>query len=825
MKHFVKGEWIETSETEKLIEGISSLAIDSLERDLEIQDVLEACQKFSTKLKSDPELRKKLGEELTDQGTLDEVAIFCEKKFLIKKIEKELGGLNAFELKKQSFKDEVFEAYAPLGTLVHITPSNSEGLSFLAAVEGLLALNTNFLKISHRDSNFTSLALEELFKCDSTKKIKEKIGVFRISSSETSSLQKLLSIADGVSVWGGESAISEIQKMTPPGARYIPWGHKISFAYVDKENLEARETFEKLSADIVLNEQQACSSPQVVYLETNKYEDCIVFAERLFDFLKIESDKIKFPDLGIQEQAEITNQVELARLETPMGLSKVFEAEDKSFRIIVEKNPGLRPSPLYRTILLKPLPSQKIISTLYPLRTYLQTVGLASSRENGAILAKKFVAAGLNRITKVGEMLSSYEGEPHDGVYALSRFMRRVRAEIKNTEDIHSLREFSSPEGLNESGSIMMKSDFQKMSVERIDKAELFFRSGGSSGKTALSLFSYKDYHEQMQNAAEGLFAAGLNPKEDRVMNLFFGGGLYGGFISFFTILEHLEAVQLPMAAHENHKMVGEMIISNKVNTLVGMPSYIIQLIKENLIELKEYGKLKKIFFGGEHFSKKQRDWIQDELGITIIRSAAYGSVDAGPLGFQCPSCEGSVHHLLDSNQSLEILHLEKDLPCEVGETGRLVFSSKNREVLDIKRYDLGDLGRWVEGGCPCGRKTPRFELQGRSGDIFRAGGTFINFQKIEIILRDQFDFSGEAQIVIEKEDGLDKVNLSLDSVFIREKEDFIRNIIMDKYHELYEVADLENGLEFKVQLVDGNSFERTTGSGKLIRVKDKRVY
>jgi phenylacetate-coenzyme A ligase PaaK-like adenylate-forming protein len=277
------------------------------------------------------------------------------------------------------------------------------------------------------------------------------------------------------------------------------------------------------------------------------------------------------------------------------------------------------------------------------------------------------------------------------------------------------------------------------------------------------------------------------------------------------------------MAAHDNLKMVSEMIISNKVNTLVGMPSYIIQLLKENLEDLKEYGKLKKIFFGGEHFSEKQREWIKSELNVEIIRSAAYGSVDAGPLGFQCPSCEGSIHHLLDSNQSLEILEIENDKPCAPGVTGRLVFTSKNREVLNIKRYDLGDLGKWVDGICPCGRKTPRFELQGRAGDIFRAGGTFINFQKIEHILRNKFEYSGESQIVISKHEGVDKLELFLDEKFSNDPLKQVEKEILAGYHELYEAAIREKGMLFKLSNINGPSFCRTSGSGKLKRVVDSR--
>lgn len=801
---------------------LSANIIESLQIDLSIDEVLNACEVFAQRLRSEEELKVKLSKEVSDPAILEEIAAFCDRGFLINKIEKEIGGLDSYDLRKQSFKDDIFESYAPLGTLVHVTPSNSEGLSFLAAIEGLLALNTNLVKISSRDSNFASLAMEALCESDPSGKIKRKVGILKVSSKDKKALSTLFSVADGVSAWGGEGAISEIQKMTPMGARFIPWGHKISFAYVDQDSFNSNELLSNIAFEVVSNEQQACSSPQVLYLETD-YEGCKQYAQRLFEVIKTESDKKKLPELDIQERAEITNQTELARLETPMGLATVFEDEDKNFRLIVEKNPGLRPSPLFRTLIVKPLQEDEIVKTLHPWRTYLQTVGLSANRVRGAELAKKFLNAGCVRVTKIGEMLSSYEGEPHDGVYALTRFMRRVRADISNTRDIHRLSEFDQHPNGNFSGPIMEKPDFQKLSEENIHKAELFFRSGGSSGKTALSLFSYNDYNVQMKNAAEGLFAAGLDPRVDRVMNLFFGGGLYGGFVSFFTILEHLEAVQLPMAAHEDLEMVGEMIVSNEVNTLVGMPSYMIQLIKANLEKFKKYGKLEKIFFGGEHFSEKQRLWIKEELGVEVIRSAAYGSVDAGPLGFQCPCCEGSVHHLLSANQSLEILKIDSDEPCAIGETGRLVFTSKNREVLDIKRYDLGDLGRWMEGDCDCGRKTPRFELQGRSGDIFRAGGTFVNFKKIEKILIDSFDFSGESQILISNDKGKDEVRLNLDSEFSNNDEKDIFDSIIENYSELFEAVVKERGINFEVRNIPGKSLQRTDGSGKLIRVKDLR--
>ena len=62
------------------------------------------------------------------------------------------------------------------------------------------------------------------------------------------------------------------------------------------------------------------------------------------------------------------------------------------------------------------------MSMLRPLRRDLQTVGLACGRESLGELsaASLFLRAGALRILPIGEMLSGYMGEPHDGVYASS---------------------------------------------------------------------------------------------------------------------------------------------------------------------------------------------------------------------------------------------------------------------------------------------------------------------------------------------------------------------------------------------------------------------
>jgi len=826
--HLWRGRRVNHIELIDLLKNCREEFSESLSNSLSRTQLVEVLNRFSEVILKPGSLRDNLMLSLISQGLtedeaaagLNEVSTFCKKSNIENKILKELAKDESFDLERVSWDVDLFEGWHPLGVLAHITPGNSPALSFLAVVEGLIAGNVNVLKLSSSDSDFTIQALEWLNDNDKSQIIKEKCYVLRVSSKEKDLLRAFLSQCDGLSAWGSEQTISELKSMIPPQARFIPWGHKISFAIIDESKINDKETLESLAFDAVNIEQQACSSPQCLYLITENKEKVFDLANSLFPYVKRESDKRDCAKIDIQTQAEITNTSEMLRLDSIMGSSQILEDEAKYFRLMVELDSGLKPSPLFRSLWIKPISINNLTKTLFPLRQYLQTAGLSADQDNLVGIAKSLLNAGVTRVTPVGKMLESYSGEPHDGEYALLRYMKRVRVELNGLEGIFRLSDFDKPlEQVDTDKTVMTKSDFQEQEIKD-EYAHLFFRSGGSSGKATLSTFSYKSYHRQMQAAAEGLLAAGLRPSEDRVANLFFGGGLYGGFLSFYSILEKLEALQFPVAAYDDLKFVGEVIVDNKVNTIVGMPSYIISLFKENEVSFKKTRVIKKIFFGGEHFAKKQREWLMNEFQVEIIRSASYGSVDAGPLGYQCPGCEGSIHHLNHNIHSLEILKLESDQPVDSDEIGRLVFSSRARESLKVERYDLGDVGRWINDDCSCGRKSPRFELLGRVGDIFRAAGTFFNFQRFEKILSEELKYSGEFQVIIENVSLKDKLIIRLDNAF---KTFDDREELITKYQDLNEAVNKEKTLEMELSWIDGKNFERSSGSGKLYRVRDKR--
>lgn len=74
--------------------------------------------------------------------------------------------------------------------------------------------------------------------------------------------------------------------------------------------------------------------------------------------------------------ADITRAVAFAQLDTVFaGADNAVLAGD-GWRIIQQHTSAITPSPLFRTVLLRPLPQNKVMQTLRPWRTHLQTCGL-----------------------------------------------------------------------------------------------------------------------------------------------------------------------------------------------------------------------------------------------------------------------------------------------------------------------------------------------------------------------------------------------------------------------------------------------------------------
>ncbi|MFK0202629.1 acyl-CoA reductase [Streptomyces lavendulae] len=828
--HYWQGSFISDEEAARRLLGWPAAVEAALGAPpLEPETVLAACDALAQSL-LDPAhpVHVRLVTHLPETegpAILTELGQALCRRELTRKLRRELGAAPD-RLNRPDSRESVYEAWAPVGLVAHIAPGNSAGVAPLSIVEGLLAGNVNILKTSGADTLFAQHLMAELAALDPGGRLAEHIVVLRFPSSRREWLRLMCEPADAVAVWGGEEAVEGIAPHVPKGCRLVEWGHRISFAYLTADAWSDPAVLDGVADDVCRYEQQACSSPQVVYLDSEDTSELFAFAERLADALASwPPARVTVAEADPARDAELTTTELVARLEEHLGLTRVFAAREGSWRVMADTRSALTASPLHRSVWVKPLPRERIVPTLRPMRRYLQTAAVAGGRTDLAELSRTLIVAGVTRVTPVGAMHASYAGEPHDGVYALQRYSRRVavQADAGLFATTACLDDLARPVSLPvPSGPLLGKDDVrERNSWVALADAELYFHSGGSTGEPALSLFSYEDYDTQMRAAARGLLAAGYDPASDRTANLFYCGGMYGGFISFFSVLERLGGVQLPLAAGPDHRATARTLIEHGADTLFGMPSYLWQLLHAEGDALRAYGGLRKVFYGGEHFTPGQRRVLKEEFGIQVVRSITYGSTDLGPLGYQCVHGEGGVHHLHADLHSLEVVEPGEDRPVPPGATGRLVFSTHARRGQELGRYVIGDLGREVPGRCPCGSLAPRFELLGRVGDVMRVATYFLDRRRFVSLAGERGGHSGEVQILLERTPARERLTVRVERVDDTDPAR-LREAFLSGYPELRTAVE-EDLLELRVEPVDSSALERVPSSGKLRPVIDAR--
>ncbi|MDR3095038.1 MAG: hypothetical protein LBU62_10445 [Bacteroidales bacterium] len=801
------------------LDAIEQSVLNTIGKTLPTELLLHAAENLYLKLKTgDAELEHVLTDSGLDAGTAREtvtgLAEVFSKSYIQDKIVHELGRIDPFVLRRFNMEDNILEGYKPLGVLCHVAAGNAPGLGALSVLEGLMTGNINIVKLSSKENGFSAILLQKLVQEDATGTLAQFVYALDISSADKNTLSRVFDFVSGIVAWGGTDAIDSITKMTQTPV--VAWGHHISFGYITRKGLTDKNLL-GIAKDICDGDQQACSSPQCLYYE-GTYEELHDVAERLKKALAAVSPQFPPVPKNIHEEAQITSSNLMRELNSCVGEEELVEADDHSFRIYVNRQSGLEPSPLFRTIWLKPMKRTEIVRYLQPMSRYLQTVSLGCVLDEIYELSELFATCGVTRIVECGSVSFSYPGEPHDGVFALQRYCRRVSLTSSAVDKIASFDHLKDYHPVIAPAPIADKDDFMRMPASA-EKSKLFVKSGGSSGKTILSSYSYRDYHFEMAAVAETLIAVGIEPKTDKIMNLFFEGHLYGGFISYNAILEFANAKNYPMGGHAEPDEMAEKIVELGINVLLGMPTSLLQLFREQEQVLKKYGGIKKIYYGGEFMSAADKTMLKEKFGVETVASLTYGSNDVGPIGYACEHCTGGVHHLLTGIMDMEIVQPDKDAPVEHGETGRIILSPKFREGHGIMRYEIGDLGRWVDGDCACGRKNPRFELMGRYGDIVRVGSSFYNYMKLAQIIQEHLEPT-QLQLVIGKED-IEVVTFRVGHHVNFTEQQLIETLAAHEFS--INEAVTANYLKIKIEKMNENDMEYTAAN-KLKHIVDRRL-
>jgi len=299
----------------------------------------------------------------------------------------------------------------PLGVIGHWPAGNIEIQPLLSLSCALLGGNASLVRVPAGLVAQTRALLETLSEVSGASSLLERICVASFEH-ERADLQRAMAAAvDGAMIWGGAEAVTRIRALPfPPWARIAVFGPRLSVAAMDGESWSGgpdRDNWcRRLARDVWQFDQQACSSPQALFLERCTAGDLAEFAATLG--AAFEAENRLHPRESIHPA--LTSAICLARAS--------WLLDDSTHRALFPATPDW-------TLLLgadSRVPSPTQGRTL----SVVQTLGLAVSDEaKEATLTQAAARSGVDRIVKLGRM--HIFGSPWDGADLVRPMVRLVR--------------------------------------------------------------------------------------------------------------------------------------------------------------------------------------------------------------------------------------------------------------------------------------------------------------------------------------------------------------------------------------------------------------
>jgi len=748
-------------------------------------------------------------------------------------------------------------AFRPLGVLLHITPGNSFWAGFESAIYGLVSGNANIVRLSCNVTPVLNVVVELLRECGMCE---AQIQLCTWRSSDTRITDTAKNLVDAIAVWGGHEVIESFRVGLRPGIRLIEFGPKLSLSILTKEGTQVSHHFDMITRDACAFEQMSCSSSQVLLIKNDV--DLPWVLETLARSFQKYSEESKPRMKSKHEQIEMLKELERAKRFKSEGKGDFISGYPDWLISVKPQGSQVEPSPLFRTLLIyRYQDDQGLKELLGSVRHYLQTASLACGVGEKMALTELLWDAGVNRVVAAGRSTESMEGAPHDGGFILQQFLRAVsfedpehakhlwawgddnhhrqqlKAHLKSVDHVpfyseRVKRDFESTPWLKKEDmhrfgpplgdKLMEKSFFECEDV-------FLFTTGGSTGEPKYNLYTRDEWEDVTDIFARQYEALGLT-RQDRVVNLFVGGGLWSAFLAVSRGLEKLGCMNLPLGGDIEPKQALEIFRKFQVTGLIGLPSTILKLAHAAELEPEPRLRIPKILYKGEFMSEPMRNYVQKVFGSQLIKSGGYAAVDAGTVGYQCAHAQGGVHHVLERYCLVEICDEETGHQVSPGKVGEIIVTNFSKKLLPIIRLRTGDRGRQVLEPCVCGTRAFTFELLGRSDDMVRAGGANIFVSDVDKLCQNlNQELSYIYQMQVFKKGVDDAYKLVIEAA--RFMDDDEKKALLPKVRESYLgiAQELKHYIDegylrhFDIEILDEGSIKPHPKTRKIRRMVDLR--
>ena len=276
--------------------------------------------------------------------------------------------------------------------------------------------------------------------------------------------------------------------------------------------------------------------------------------------------------------------------------------------------------------------------------------------------------------------------------------------------------------------------------------------TGGTTGVPMRIAFTREDCAWLDEVAARCFHCAGGRPG-DLVLECM-NYSLYVGGVTDHLGFEHAGLCVLPYGVGQSVRLLELVAAMQTPWLLYSTPAYALrlaQVAREQGLDPRAL-RLGKGIFSGEGGLQVPgfRELIEETWGCTA--QDVYGLSETGCVAAECEHRTG-LHLLTRGHLATELIDPVSGevVPFADGAVGELVFTNLSRRASYLVRYRSHDLVRISRTPCPCGRTGPRFEMIGRSDDMFIVRGVNVfplGVQDVVYGLRPAV--TGEFRIVLE---------------------------------------------------------------------------
>ena len=303
--------------------------------------------------------------------------------------------------------------------LVHFAAGNLPCPTLMSIVFGLLARSGQFVKCASGTTFLPRLFAHSLYQ------IEPKLGAcLELAEWKGGRLdleQALYREADCVTATGRDETLAEIRRQLPPHTRFLGYGHRVSFGYIEHEFLSsygAKKLAARAAADVVAWDQQGCLSPHLFYVEHGGAVSPELFAEMLAAELAKREAAEPRGAITVTEAGAIASRRTLYEIRAAASPdTRQWQSQGSTaWTVVYEADPRFQLSCLNRFIYVKAVTNlMEAVQCAEPVRGQVSTVGLAAAGEKAEMIATEWARWGVTRICAIGQMQNPQLTWRHDG--------------------------------------------------------------------------------------------------------------------------------------------------------------------------------------------------------------------------------------------------------------------------------------------------------------------------------------------------------------------------------------------------------------------------